>query len=67
MPGHDAVLSALGHKRFLGPSTILSEGTANILHAMQGAGVSRFVCESSLGIGNSAGRAGRSPRFSLTR
>jgi putative NADH-flavin reductase len=58
MPGHDAVLSALGHKRFFGPSTILSEGTANILRAMQSAGVARLICESSLGIGNSAGRAG---------
>ena len=56
--GQDAVLSALGHKRFLGPSRILSEGTANILQAMKSAGVSRFICESSLGLGSTTGRGG---------
>lgn len=58
MSGQNAVLCALGHKRFFGPSRILSEGTANILRAMQSGGVGRFICESSLGIGNSAGRVG---------
>jgi len=58
MQGQDAVLSALGHKRFFGPSRILSQGTANILRAMQSAGVDRFICESSLGIGSTAGRGG---------
>ena len=58
MQGQDAVLCALGHKRLLGPSTILSQGTANILRAMQNAGVARFICESSLAIGNTAGRGG---------
>ncbi len=58
MQGQDAVLSALGHKKFLGPSKILSEGTANILRTMQSAGVNRFICESSLGIGSTAGRGG---------
>lgn len=58
MPGQDAVLCALGHKRFFGPSRILSEGTANILGAMKTAGVQRFICESSLGIGSTAGRGG---------
>lgn len=58
VPGHDAVLSALGHKRYFGPSHILSEGTGNILQAMEKQGVRRFVCETSLGIGGSAGRMG---------
>lgn len=58
MQGQNAVLSALGHRRFLGPSRILSEGTANILRAMKSAGVHRFICESSLGIGSTAGRGG---------
>jgi hypothetical protein len=49
--GQNAVLSALGHKKFLGPSRILSEGTANVLRAMTSAGVPRFICESSLGVG----------------
>lgn len=58
MRGQDAVVSALGHKRYLGPSRILSEGTRNILEAMQAQHVPRFVCETSLGIGDSAGRMG---------
>jgi putative NADH-flavin reductase len=53
-----AVLCALGHKRYLGPSRILSEGTRNILRGMQEHGVRRLVCETSLGIGGSAGRLG---------
>ena len=52
------MLSALGHKRYLSPTRILSEGTRNILRAMEAHGVSRFVCETSLGIGDSAGRMG---------
>lgn len=56
--GQEAVISALGHKRFFYPTRILSEGTANLLRAMQAHGVPRFVCETSLGIGDSAGRMG---------
>jgi uncharacterized protein YbjT (DUF2867 family) len=56
--GQEAVLSALGHKRYVGPTRILSRGTANLLGAMKRHGVQRFVCETSLGIGNSAGRMG---------
>ena len=40
------------------PTRILSEGTRNILRAMETHGVRRFVCETSLGIGDSAGRMG---------
>jgi putative NADH-flavin reductase len=58
MRGQEAVLSALGHKRFYPPNRILSEGTRNILRAMEAQGVPRFVCETSLGIGDSAGRLG---------
>ena len=58
MQGQDAVLCALGHKRFLGPTRILSQGTANIVRAMQDAKVPRLVCESSLALGNSTGRGG---------
>jgi uncharacterized protein YbjT (DUF2867 family) len=50
MPGQDAVLSALGHKRWLGPTHILSEGTRNLIGAMGRHGVRRFVCETTLGI-----------------
>lgn len=56
--GQQAVVSALGHKRWLGPSRILSSGTRNLLRAMEAHGVSRIVCETSLGIGDSAGRMG---------
>lgn len=58
MTGQEAVLSTLGHKRYFYPTRILSEGTRNILRAMGKEGVSRFVCETSLGIGDSAGRMG---------
>lgn len=56
--GQEAVLSALGHKRYFYPTRILSEGTRNVLRAMETHGVRRFVCMSSLGIGDSAGRMG---------
>ena len=56
--GQGAVLSALGRKRFLGPSNILSQGTRNILRAMQNTQVPRFICESSLGVGDTVGRLG---------
>jgi putative NADH-flavin reductase len=60
MKGQDAVLSALGHKQFFYPTRILSEGTRNILRAMEQNGVSRFVCETALGIGDSGWRMGLS-------
>jgi len=50
MPGHDAVLSALGHKHWLGPTHILSQGTQNLIASMERHGVQRFVCETALGI-----------------
>lgn len=56
--GQDAVLCVLGHKRFFPPSRVLSEGTRNLLQAMEGYGVRRFVCATSLGLGDSAGRLG---------
>ena len=51
--GQDAVLSALGHKRFFIKTTILSEGTKNIIHAMEKHNVNRFICVTSLGINDS--------------
>ena len=56
--GQDAVLSALGHKRWLYPTRILSAGTANVVKAMAEHGVKRFICETSLGVGDSFGRMG---------
>ena len=56
--GQDAILCALGHKPYFYPTSILSGGTRNLLRAMEAHGVPCLVCESSLGIGNSAGRLG---------
>lgn len=56
--GQDAVISALGHRQYFYPSRILSRGTGNLLRAMDAHGVRRFVCETALGIGDSAGRMG---------
>ena len=58
MRGQEAVLCALGHKRYFGPTRILSDGTRNILRAMDAHSVVRIICETSLGIGDSAGRMG---------
>ena len=63
--GQDAVLSALGHKRWVIKSSILSKGTRNIVAAMTKYGVRRFVCETSLGIGDSKGRLGALYTFFL--
>jgi len=56
--GQQAVLSALGHKRWIIPSSILSTGTKNVIRAMDEHGVRRFICETSLGVGDSFGRLG---------
>ena len=56
--GQAVVLSALGHKRFFWPTKILSRGTENVLSAMKTHRVPRFICESSLGVGNAVGRLG---------
>lgn len=39
-------------------NTSLSEGTKNIVRAMEKLGVKRFVCESSIGIADSKGKLG---------
>jgi putative NADH-flavin reductase len=43
---------------FLGKNSVLSNGTKNIVAAMQKFGVKRFICESSLGVGDSQGQLG---------
>lgn len=50
MLGHDAVLCALGAGR---KGQVRSEGSRTILQAMEKAGVQRFVCETTLGAGDS--------------
>ncbi len=56
--GKDAVLSALGHKRWFIKTEVLSEGTRNIISAMEMHGVKRFICETTLGISDRRGRLG---------
>lgn len=56
--GSDGVVCALGHKRWFYPNAILSSGTRHIVDAMESTGVRRFVCETSLGVGDSFGRLG---------
>jgi uncharacterized protein YbjT (DUF2867 family) len=53
MAGQEAVLLALGHKRWLGPSRVLSEGTRNAIDAMEQHAVPRLICETALGISDS--------------
>jgi len=53
--GQDVIISALGVESRK-PTTVLSEGTRNILMAMEEYKVRRFICMSSAGIlGNDAG------------
>ncbi|MDH5446596.1 MAG: SDR family oxidoreductase [Gammaproteobacteria bacterium] len=48
----DAVLCVLGAGR---KGTVRSEGTRNIIQAMETTGVKRLICQSSLGVGDSRG------------
>jgi len=50
--GHDAVICTLGAGR---EGTLRSEGTQNIVAAMTTLGVRRFICQSTLGAGDSSG------------
>lgn len=50
--GHDAVLCSLGAGR---KGSVRAEGTRNIISAMEKAGVRRFICQSTLGVGDSRG------------
>lgn len=50
--GHDAVLCSLGAP-VMDRKQLRSCGTRNIIHAMEKAGVKRFICQSGLGCGDS--------------
>jgi putative NADH-flavin reductase len=52
MPGQDAVLCALGTPSSQ-KDTLRSTGTRHILQAMQACGIERFICLTTLGIGDS--------------
>ncbi len=49
VPGHDAVLSALGAQG-MGPTRVYSEGISNVLGAMKEHGVRRLIAVTSAGI-----------------
>jgi putative NADH-flavin reductase len=53
IPGHDAVISALGSPD-LGKSTELSDGLRNIIDVMELNGPKRLIFESGIGVGDSA-------------
>lgn len=62
VPGHDAVLSALGSPaNKIG--TIRSGGTQHIIRAMEKSGIRRFVCQTSLGYGDSKATLDRTPFY----
>ncbi len=56
--GTSAVISALGTPLTLKPVTLLSQGTRNLLDAMQKAGVGRLLCITGMGAGDSRGHGG---------
>ena len=56
--GQDAVLCALGHKKFFIKTTILSRGTKNLISAMREKGVRRLICITALGINDSRFKLG---------
>ena len=56
--GQEAVLCALGHKRYFIRTNILSRGTKNILYAMKKHSIRRLICITALGINDSKFRLG---------
>lgn len=60
--GHDAVLAALGATA-RDTSKVRSEGTRNIISAMEKKGVRRLVCQTSLGYGDSLQVLDRTPFY----
>jgi putative NADH-flavin reductase len=58
VPGHDAVISALGQAKPSPAGHDLHPGTAHIIAAMRAAGVSRLIWISSHGVGDARGRSG---------
>ncbi len=55
---NEVVISALGHKRFFIKTSILSEGTKNIVNAMEKHKVKRFICITSMGVNDSRFKLG---------
>lgn len=58
IPGHHAVISALGHSRPSSAGHDLYPGASYIISAMQAAGMSRLIWISSRGVGDARGHSG---------
>lgn len=56
--GMDAVISSIGTKLSRKPTTLLSDGTRNLISAMKRAGVTRLLCVTGIGAGDSKGHGG---------
>ena len=56
--GQQAVISSLGTRLSRKPTTLLSEGTRNLIAAMTDAGARRFICITGIGAGDSRGHGG---------
>jgi uncharacterized protein YbjT (DUF2867 family) len=56
--GQDAVVSSLGTKMERKPTTLLSQGTRNLIAGMKQANVARLVCITGVGAGDSRGHGG---------
>ncbi len=52
--GHDAAICILGSGKKLS-GNVRSQGTQNIIQALEKAGIKRFICQSTLGAGDSWG------------
>jgi putative NADH-flavin reductase len=56
--GQDCVISSLGTKIERKPTTLLSDGTRNLIAAMQQTAVARLICITGVGAGDSRGHGG---------
>jgi len=53
--GKDVVLCSLGLSAIMDKSNLRASGKKNIIQAMEKAGIKRFICQSSNGVGDSRG------------
>jgi putative NADH-flavin reductase len=61
--GQDVVVSALGRRKSLRSSNLISRGMRTIVPAMEGLGVRRLIVVSACGVGDSARDAPLLPRL----
>lgn len=58
VPGHDAVVIAIGMELTREPVTLFSAGTANVLAAMRNSGTRRLIAVTGIGAGDTRGHGG---------